>query len=124
MPARLLPFSTADRGTRLLIAGNAPDTLIAGPGDKLIAGTGQDTFVFGPHSGNNTIVGFKPGTDYIEINHQEFADFQAILAAASSPAGTTDTVITHFDPVNQTTDSITLHNVQVSSLHADHFIFV
>jgi Ca2+-binding RTX toxin-like protein len=108
-------------GNDTVTTGGFNDTLDGGAGnDTLTGGAGNDTFVFRFGSGNDTISDFSAGAgvgDVIEIHDHVLADFNAVLAAASSSGN--DTVIV-FDISN----SITLHNVALSSLHQDDFRFV
>ena len=88
----------------------------------LIGGPGNDTFVFAAGFGNDTSTGFTAGPnpaphDIITFDHTIFADFAAVMAA-SAPVGA-DTVITA-----DASDTVTLTNVAVASLHADDFSFI
>jgi hypothetical protein len=78
-----------------------------------------DTFVFAANFGNVTLTNFDPETVVIEIDHSVFADFQALLAAASDD-GQGNAVITA-DPH----DTITIKNVTVAQLiqHQGDFHF-
>ncbi|WP_041769204.1 DUF4214 domain-containing protein [Pseudovibrio sp. FO-BEG1] len=101
-------------------AGN--DTLIGGNGnDTLIGGQGSDIFVFGnAHFGNDTIKDFEAGAgsdDVIHFDSAFFANFETVLAAASTNGS--DTVIS-LDGNN----SLTLKGIQVSELHTDDFQFI
>jgi hypothetical protein len=50
-------------------------------GNDLLTGSDvNDMFVFAPHFGNDSIVNFQPGQDYIEIDHTIFADATTLLA--------------------------------------------
>jgi Ca2+-binding RTX toxin-like protein len=103
------------------VALGAGDDRFEGGGgrDVVNGGTGSDTFVFVPGFGKDTIEDFAAGAgsdDLIEIANSIFADFDAILAAASQVG--TDTVIA----VNAE-NSITLKNVAKSALHQDDFQF-
>ncbi len=83
-------------------------------------GSGNDTFVFKAGFGHDVITDFVAGAgtdDAIEFQNNIFADFDAVLAAAS--ASGSDTVIT-VDADN----SITLQNVALASLHQDDFHIV
>jgi len=77
------------------------------------------TFVFAANFGNVTLTNFDSETVVIEIDHTVFADFQALLAAASDD-GSGNSVITA-DPY----DTITIKNVTVAQLiqHQGDFHF-
>ncbi len=97
----------------------ARDTLVAGSGnDMLLGGEGVDTFLFSDGIvGVNTIMDFTSGVDVIDLSGvSQFANFDALLAAASQVGA--DTVIA---TTNQ--QSIVLSNVQLSDLTADDFVF-
>lgn len=89
--------------------------LIGGPGDTLTGGNGEDTFVFAPNFGLNRITNFNTDKDTIQLDHSEFANFNAVLAAAHQNGA--DTVIAH------AADQITLTGVNITSLHASDFQF-
>ncbi|UXN58115.1 calcium-binding protein [Phyllobacterium zundukense] len=104
------------------IAGTSgADTLLGDAGDdKLTGGAGNDAFVFKPNFGHDTITDFKVGAatdDTIEFTHDVFADFAAVLAAASQAES--DVLIAH-----DADNNITLKNVVLSGLHADDFRFI
>src|SRR5262249_22736748 len=93
-----------------VIQGSAFDeTIVGGAGaDRMTGGGGNDTFVFQAGFGNDTITDFAPG-DVIAFDHDVFADFAAVQAAATSQGA--DTVIT----VDAAT-TLTLQNVALASL--------
>jgi Ca2+-binding RTX toxin-like protein len=97
------------------------DILIGGAGnDSMAGGAGSDAFVFKPGFGLDTIADFTAGTgtdDVLEFDNTLFADFEAVLAAASQVGS--DTVIA-FDVANM----VTLKNVTLANLHADDVRFV
>ena len=105
-------------GNDMITGFNTADRIDGGPGDdRLDGGSGSDTFIFRDNFGHDTIVGFKVGArsdDVIELHSDVYADFAAVLAAATQFAG--DTTLT-IDPLN----AITLKNVALSSLHPDDF---
>ena len=99
----ITPAATSSIGT----------TITASSTNETLTGTGShDTFVFGPAFGNATITNFEPNTDEIQIDHSEFANVQALLAAAQED-GHGNGVITA-----DLHDSITIHNVTVAQLQA------
>lgn len=103
-------------GKDVVVAGTGATVLIGGPGDTLTGGKAADTFVFAANFGQNTITNFNTHNDTIQLDHSEFADFQAVLAAAHQNGA--DTIIAHG------ADQITLTGVQLASLHAHDFHFV
>ncbi|MCZ7929171.1 calcium-binding protein [Agrobacterium pusense] len=83
--------------------------------DYLEGGAGNDAFVFKPNFGWDTIADFVAGAgteDVLEFRGGIFADFEAVLAAASQAGN--DTII-NVDG----THGITLANVNLSDLHRD-----
>lgn len=94
------------------------DRLEGGAGnDSLTGGSGNDTFVFKAGFGQDTINDFTSGSDVVEFHDGIFANYTAVLAAASASGN--DTVIA-VDP----TTSITLHNVALANLHQSDFALV
>ena len=104
----------AQQGNQTVIATNGPTTLIGGPNDVLNAGAGADTFVFNSSFGANTINGFKVGTDSIQFDHSVFADANDVMAHLYQV--NTDALVVLDDH-----NLVTLHNVDVASLHASDF---
>jgi Ca2+-binding RTX toxin-like protein len=100
-------------------AGN--DRLDGGAGnDTLRGGAGNDVFVFNPGFGQDIITDFVAGAateDVIRFDNTIFANFTAVMQAAQQSGA--DVVIT-----GDTSNSLTLKNVQLSALHADDFTFV
>lgn len=112
---------TGDSNGNMLLGGAGGDTLNGmGGNDGLTGGADDDTFVFNAGFGQDTISDFTAGAasvDVIEFHDNIFADYAAVLAAASTVGS--DTVIT----VDGST-SVTLQNVALASLHQDDFRFV
>jgi serralysin len=108
-------------GANVLSGLAGADTLIGGSGnDTQTGGTESDTFVFHAGFGIDTITDFVAGAgsdDLIEFDASFFADFNAIMAAAFTSGA--NTVIT-LDASN----TLTLQNVILSSLHQDDFRLV
>jgi Ca2+-binding RTX toxin-like protein len=98
-------------GGQMLTASSSPTTLIGGPNDILNGGAGTDTFVFPTNFGQNTVNNFTPNTDALQFSQSMFASVAAVLSDAQQVGS--NVVITH-DPQNV----VTLHNMQLSSLHA------
>ena len=104
-------------GGQTLTAGSSPTTLIGGPNDILNGGAGADTFVFPPNFGANTVNNFAPGTDALQFSQSMFADAAAVLSDAQQVGS--DVVITH-DSLNV----VTLHNMQLTNLHASDIFII
>ena len=98
-------------GGQTLIATGGTTTLIGGPNDILNGGAGADMFVFPANFGSNTVNNFTPGTDALQFSQSMFATVAAVLNDAQQVGS--NVVITH-DPQNV----VTLHNMQLSNLHA------
>ena len=111
------PLLDGSAGGQTLTAGSSPTTLIGGPNDILNGGADADTFVFKPDFGVNTVNNFTPGVDSLQFDLSFFASPEAVLGEAEQIGS--DVVITH-DPLNQ----VTLHNVQLASLHTSDFNIV
>jgi uncharacterized protein (TIGR03118 family) len=86
-------------------------------GEQITLGKGTDTVNFLPASiDNNTINNFNASQDTIVFNHALFANFAAVLGATKQVGS--DTVIRA-----DATDSVTLTNVNASSLSSNNFHF-
>ncbi|MDR6189629.1 hypothetical protein QE372_001897 [Agrobacterium pusense] len=112
-------YSKADMRSELLsklvTPGNDVIEGFENTADYLEGGAGSDTFVFKPNFGWDTIADFAAGAgteDIIEFQGGIFADFEAVLAAASQVGN--DTII-NVDG----THGITIANVSLSDLHRD-----
>ncbi|MBK5949930.1 hypothetical protein CH339_17680 [Rhodobium orientis] len=108
-------------GNDSLVGGNDDDYLVGGAGDDNLAGSlGSDTFVYSAAGfGHDTVTDFVAGAgtdDAIEFSTDLFADFSAVIAAASDDG--IDTTIT-LDGDN----TIVLQNVVVNDLDQDDFLF-
>ena len=75
------------------ISVNAPIELpaatvnVPASGDVVLFGSAaSDSFVFGPHFGNDTIVNFQPGIDQIAIDHSLFATVSDLFSHAADDA--------------------------------------
>jgi hypothetical protein len=88
-----------------------PPTITIAPssGNAVLSGSAaSDTFVFGPHFGNDTIVNFQLGTDQVNVDHTLFASLSDILFHTANDANgnavttvTTDQSITIQDASKQ-----------------------
>jgi Ca2+-binding RTX toxin-like protein len=99
---------------------NTADTITGGAGnDTMTGGSGNDIYVFNAGFGQDTVTDFAAGAgagDAIDFDDAIFADYAAVIAAASTSGS--NTVIT-VDGSN----SITLQNVSLASLNQDDFRF-
>ncbi|WP_210247285.1 endo alpha-1,4 polygalactosaminidase [Blastochloris sulfoviridis] len=103
------------RGRDTLTGNELANRLEGGAGaDTLAGGGGADTFVFEAGFGNDRITDFGVADDVIQFDSDLFADYAAVLAAASQVGA--DTVIA-FDAEN----TLTLANVEKSSLLLANF---
>jgi Ca2+-binding RTX toxin-like protein len=104
-----------------LIGGEGDDILAGGlGGDVLTGGEGFDVATFASGFGKDIVTDFQAGAgseDILEFSLSTFSGFDAILAAAAQ--GGSDIVVT-VDASN----TVTLRNVQLSTLHTDDFRFV
>ncbi|MEZ0167970.1 calcium-binding protein [Microvirga sp. TS319] len=112
---------TGNTLNNVMIGNAATNILFGGAGnDTLTGGAGSDVFAFTTGFGKDVVTDFQAGAgsgDVIEFSTSLFADVTTVLAAASQVGS--DVVITV-----DTSNTITLKNVQRSSLHADDFRFV
>jgi Ca2+-binding RTX toxin-like protein len=122
-------------GNDTLLGGAGADTLLGGRGaDRLEGGSGNDTltggndsdmFVFHPGFGDDRVTDFAVGGaahDVLEVASVYSSLSEMIAAGVITQAGA-DTVITlNADPVHH--DQITLEDVTLASLTADHFHFI
>jgi Ca2+-binding RTX toxin-like protein len=87
------------------------DNIEGGAGnDTLTGGTGNDTFIFRSGFGQDVITDFTPGAasnDVIEFQDDLFANFDAVLAAASTSGANTIIIV-------DGTTQITLQNVALT----------
>jgi Ca2+-binding RTX toxin-like protein len=104
------------KGNDQLFGDTGNDILEGGAGNDLLTGNGgRDTLVFHQGFGQDQVADFQ-SNDVIEFHDGLFQNFAAVQAASHQQGA--DTVITV-----SATDTITLHNVSVGSLHADDFRF-
>jgi VCBS repeat-containing protein len=99
---------------------NATHTFVSTSGNDNFTGTsGADNFVFASHFGKDVISNFQPGTDHIDLSAVVTTDHVDTWMAnhvTASGTNAADTLITIGN------DSITLHNVSATNLHANDFI--
>ena len=99
-----------------LHAGNGPQTLYGAPGETMFGGKGPDTFVFEPGFGHDTIVSFHTSNNVLQFSLVLLANFAAAMADTKQIGA--NSVITI-----DANDSVTLQNVNMSSLTANNFHF-
>ena len=103
----------------VLTAGSGTDKLEGGGGhDTLIAGSGTDTFVFNPHDGVSTIIGFSAshGDTVLLSGINGISNYTNVLADASQVGS--DTVLNF-----GTNEEVIFHNTSLSSLTSTDFQF-
>jgi trimeric autotransporter adhesin len=110
-----------EEGNDTLNARDGNDSLKGGAGDDtMTGGAGNDVFLLGAGFGKDILTDFSAGSgigDVIEFRDGIFADFAAVLAAATASGN--NTIIT----IDANT-SLTLQNVALGSLHQNDFLFV
>jgi VCBS repeat-containing protein len=104
-------------GNDVLLGGNGADVLIGGNGDRLTGGNGPDTFLFRPNFGLNTITDFDVHNDVMQFDASTFNSFAAVMQDTTQVGAS---VSIQYDA----NDSVTLKNLQASSLSASNFHFV
>ena len=100
-------FGTTGNDT---ITNSAPDEYLVGNG-------GNDTFVFSGNIGKDTIVDFSASTDVVQLSHNTFADFAAVLAHATQNGSDVTVTI-------DSSNSITLHNTNLAQLTGNNIHIV
>ena len=86
----------------------------------LSGGAGDDLFVFTDGGGGDTVTDFVAGAgtdDVLDVTDFGFANFAAIIAAASQVGGNT---LIQLDGA----DSVTLLGVNLGDLNADDFLLI
>jgi VCBS repeat-containing protein len=103
-------------GSDSLQGNNGDDTLAGGAGDdRMTGGLGDDRFVFRAGFGHDTVTDFGHG-DLIQVDPSLFGSFDSVMTHAQQVGQ--DVVITL-----DAADSITLQDVQLTSLRAGEFVF-
>jgi hypothetical protein len=75
--------TTVAKSSSLTFISDAPST-------TLHATSGADVFTFGPASfGNDTIVGFNPAQDILQLSKTQFSSFSAVQADEHAVSGAT-----------------------------------
>jgi Ca2+-binding RTX toxin-like protein len=102
-----------------LVAGSGTDLLAVtgAAGTTLTGGAGADTFVFPNAMGHDEVTNFSTAKDTLQFNASLFANFAAVMADASQSGANTVFTI-------DANDSVTLDNVNKTSVTASNFHFV
>jgi Ca2+-binding RTX toxin-like protein len=108
-------------GNDTLKGGSGADVIIGDAGDDILTGgSGADVFVFAAGFGHDSVTDFTlngSSADLLQFSTDVFADFADVMSHSAQVGGS---VVVTLDADN----SITLANVQMSSLTADDFRFV
>ncbi|HEY4404550.1 MAG TPA: NF038122 family metalloprotease [Xanthobacteraceae bacterium] len=113
---------TGGSGNDVLAGHSGNDTLTGGPGNDILYGQdrygmgGNNTFVFGPGFGQDKIMDFQTDHDTLQFSLSLLTNFAAAMADAKQVGAST--VIS-----TDANDSVTLQNVNMSSLTAANFSF-
>jgi hypothetical protein len=99
-----------------LHAGNGPQTLYGAPGGTLFGGKSPDTFAFEPGFGLDAIFNFQANKDVLQFNPSVIGSFFAAMHDAKQIGANTVFTI-------DSTDKVTLENVNMSSLTSGNFRF-
>ena len=104
-------------GNDVLKGGKGNDHIVGGPGDDVLTGgRGKDKFVFRGDFGEDRITDFKPGTDRIIFEKDDFANFAAVKAAMYKCAeGVT---------IETASSAIVVKDVKLGDFHAKDFLLV
>ena len=87
------------------------------PNEYLVGNGGNDTFVFSGNIGKDTIADFSASTDVVQLSHNTFADFAAVLAHATQIGSDVTVTI-------DSSNSVTLHNTTLSQLNSNNIHIV
>jgi hypothetical protein len=104
-------MAPASGATAAPVASNAADTLVGFADATLVGSPENDTFVIGAGAGQETIQSFDPAHDTLQFSASLFANYAAAMTDARQVG--MDTVF-----AIDARDSVTLQNVNVSSLTA------
>ena len=111
-------LSLTDLNSQMLKLASSP-VFVATTGNAAVSGTaGVDVFAFGPGAfGRDSVAGFDPARDLIQLSRTQFPTLAAALARTSPTASG---ALLAFDNEN----SVLLQNVAVGNLGASSFHFV
>ncbi|RVU18718.1 FG-GAP-like repeat-containing protein [Methylobacterium oryzihabitans] len=113
-------YLSGGAGDDALSGEDGDDLLFGNAGnDELVGGAGRDRFAFGRGDGQDVIRDFVAGgaeADVIAFNNGAFADFAGVQAALRQAGA--DAVFAYGDG-----DTVTIRNLQASSLTAANFTF-
>ena len=103
---------SGNSGTFNVIEGTTGnDTISSTPANETLFGNGgNDTFVFSSNFGKDTIADFNAANDVLQIDHNVFSNFAAVMSHAAQVGA--DVVITA-----DSHNSITLHSTTLSQLN-------
>ncbi len=84
-----LSFTTIDAANTFNITLKSAPIIAPSAGNAVLTGTAaSDTFVFSAHFGNDTVTGFQPGVDQVDLDHTLFASVADLLThTADNAAG-------------------------------------
>ena len=110
---------TGNAGSAPVVYGTAGNDTItnSAPNEVLFGNGGNDTFVFSGSVGKDTIADFSASTDVVQLSHNTFADFAAVLAHATQVGSDVAVAI-------DSSNSITLHNTTLSQLTSNNIHIV
>jgi ELWxxDGT repeat protein len=110
-------YQTINQGDPSWNTFNGNDTLVASTANSTLFGNpGNTTFAIGPGAGQDKIYNFATSQDTLQFNPALFANFAAAMTHASQVGANTVFAI-------DANDSVTLENVNKSSLAASNFRF-
>ncbi|MEP9349082.1 ExeM/NucH family extracellular endonuclease [Xanthobacter sp. KR7-225] len=107
-----------------LRGGLAADVLDGGAdNDQMRGGAGRDTFVFRSGYGTDTVFDFKRGTDVVQLDSDDFTNFDALMDAGAITVSGAGANITTFITLEDDSQLV-LRGINGASLTADDFRFV
>ena len=89
IPAHTSTAQTVTSDSQAASAASVAPITAPSSGNAILAGTAAaDTFVFNAHFGNDTVTGFQPGVDQVDVDHTLFANISNLLShTADNAAG-------------------------------------
>ena len=104
-----------DAGNAVIVGGSQDNALTSLAGDDVLAGgNGDDTFVFGLNSGADTVRDFNTDGELLDLTAYGVSDLGDLASATQSG----NSVVLDIDGTN----SVTLLNIQLSSLDSSDFV--